>query len=507
VFLKVKTLFRDLVVYGMGDVAIQIVGFLLLPLFTSILTPDDYGVLSLLVTVELVGKVIFRFGVDASFMRLYYDCGDERSRRRLASTIFLFLLVTNGAVLALALSGTPLLARHLFGREGYALALALVLVNTFISGFFFIPFHLLRIEGRSLQFSTLTFSRAACTVVLRVLFIAVIHLGVLGFILADTVVALAFTLVLLPWFGRLIRLTFSRKVLRDALRFGLPRVPHGLAQQVIGPGTDGYLLRLFLPAPHALEKIGAYGIGATFGLTLKLFLSAFEYAWAPFYFATMKESDAKVTFSRMTTYGVAVLVLMAAGLSAIASDLIRIMARNPGFFTGAEVVPWIAIGVTFQGIYLLTSIGLNITRHTEYYPVATGIAAVVNVGCNMLLIPRVGILGPAYSNVISYAVLALVSMAFSQRFYPIPYEWTRLARVVLAGVVAYVLARSLLPAHMFAPLGVGARGAIVLVSFPACLAVTGFLRAHELARLRQLVAQLRAVRPGRKPDEPAGPGG
>ena len=506
-FLKVKTLFRDLVVYGMGDVAIQIVGFLLLPLFTSILTPGDYGVLSLLVTVELVGKVIFRFGVDASFMRLYYDCGDERSRRRLASTIFLFLLVTNGAVLALALSGVPLLARHLFGREGYALALALVLVNTFISGFFFIPFHLLRIEGRSLQFSTLTFSRAACTVVLRVLFIAVIHLGVLGFILADTVVALAFTLVLLPWFGRLIRLTFSREVLRDALRFGLPRVPHGLAQQVIGPGTDGYLLRLFLPAPHALEKIGAYGIGATFGLTLKLFLSAFEYAWAPFYFATMKESDAKVTFSRMTTYGVAVLVLMAAGLSAIASDLIRIMARNPGFFTGAEVVPWIAIGVTFQGIYLLTSIGLNITRHTEYYPVATGIAAVVNVGCNMLLIPRVGILGPAYSNVISYAVLALVSMAFSQRFYPIPYEWTRLARVVLAGVVACVLARSLLPAHMFAPLGVGARGAIVLVSFPACLAVTGFLRAHELARLRLLVAQLRAVRPGRKPDGPAGPGG
>ena len=329
-FHKVKTLSRDLVVYGMGDVAVQIVGFLLLPLFTSILTPDDYGVLTLLVTVEVIGKVIFRFGVDAAFMRLYYDCGDERSRRRLASTIFLFLLVTNGVVLALALSGVPLLARHLFDREGYALALALVLVNTFISGFFFIPFHLLRIEGRSLQFSTLTFSRAASTVVLRVLFIAVIHLGVLGFVVADTVVALAFTLVLLPWFGRLIRLAFSRQVLREALRFGLPRVPHGLAQQAIGPATDGYLLRLFLPSPHALEKIGAYGMGATFGLTLKLFLSAFEYAWAPFYFSTMKEPDAKRTFSRVGTYGIGVLVLMAAGLSAIALDLIRGVVPNGG---------------------------------------------------------------------------------------------------------------------------------------------------------------------------------
>jgi O-antigen/teichoic acid export membrane protein len=500
VFHKLKTLSLDLIVYGMGDVAVQVVGFLLLPLFTRILKPADYGVLALLVTVELVAKIVFRFGVDASFMRLYYDCRDQRSRQQLASTIFLFLFVVNGGILALLLAGSRIVAYHLFGGDGYGLLLAIVLVNTFVGGFFFIPFHVLRIEGRSLQFTTLTFSRAASTTILRVLFIAVLRLGVLGFVLADVIVTLALALVLLPRFLHLVRPVFSFEVLRDALRFGVPRVPHGVAQQIIGPGTDPALLRIFLPIsdPAARDaKIGIYNIGATFGVTLKLFLSAFEYAWAPFYFATMKEADARRTFSRVTTYGIAVLVLMTAGLSAVALDLIR-GATAREYVSAARVVPWIAIGVTFQGVYLLTSIGLNITKHTEYYPVATGLAAGVNIASNALLIPRFGILGPAYSNVISYAVLALVSLYFSRRFYPIAYEWGRLGRVVTAGVAAYLLASLPLPTHMYAPLGVLVRGSIVLAAFPACLTVTGFFEPRELVRLRMLVRQMRSVRAAKK---------
>ncbi len=501
-FHRLKTLSLNLIVYGMGDVAVQAIGLLLLPLFTHILTPADYGVLALLMTVELVAKIVFRFGIDASFMRLYYDCHDEAARRRLASTIFLFLLATNGAVLVLALTATPVAAHRLFGNAGHGLALAIVLVNTFIGGFFFIPFHVMRIEGRPLRFSTLTFSRAASTTALRVLLIAgpVAHLKVLGFVLADIIVTVALALVLVPSFARLIRPIFSLAVLREALRFGVPRVPHGIAQQVIGPGTDPALLRVFLPIADAAareEKIGVYNIGATFGTTLKLFLSAFEYAWAPFYFATMKERDARQTFSRVTTYGIAILVLMAAGLSAIASDLVR-GATNIGYFQAARVVPWIAVGVTFQGVYLLTSIGLNITKHTEYYPVATGIAAGVNVASNAFLIPRYGILGPAYANVVSYAVLATVSMYFSQRFYPMSYEWGRLVRVGAAGIAAYLLATMPLPVRMFAPLGIAVRGSIVVGSYLGCLAVTGFFQPREIVRLRQLVRQLRSTRTARK---------
>jgi O-antigen/teichoic acid export membrane protein len=505
-FVRIRTLLFNLIIYGMGDVSVQLAGFLLLYFFTAVLKPAEYGILQLLLTVEIVVKILSRLGLDASFMRLYYDCTDERSRQRLASTLFFFLLAVNASLLAIALVATPLLARLLFGVPGYVLPLALVLVNTFVAGFFFLPFHLLRIEKRAVQFSALSFTRSSGTLVLRVVLVLGFHLGVLGFILADVVMTLIFVGVLMRQFSSLIRPFFSRPMLAEALRFGLPRFPHGVAQQVIGPGTDAALLRAFLQSPNALRDIGLYGVGAGAGLSLKLFLSAFEYAWAPFYFEMMKQPDAKETFSRVTTYGLAILVLATAGLSAISADLVRMIMR-PGYFRAAVVIPWIAMGVTLQGVYLLTSIGLNITKRTQYYPIATGVAAAVNVGANMLLIPRFGLLGPAYANVISYAVLAGLAMTFSQRFYPIAYEWSRILRVIAAGVLAYVLATFPLPLLMWSPLGVLVRGSIVVFVYVLCLALTGFLSRGERARLALLVDRLQSVvgRRARLRPQPAEP--
>jgi O-antigen/teichoic acid export membrane protein len=161
------------------------------------------------------------------------------------------------------------------------------------------------------------------------------------------------------------------------------------------------------------------------------------------------------------------------------------------------VIPWITIAVTLQGVYLLTSIGMNITKHTEYYPVAAGAAAASNIVANIILIPRYGILGPAWSNVISYAVLASVAFVLSQRFYPIQYEYGRVARVVVAGVAAYLAAVLLVPVFRLAVVGVLARGITVLVVYPAILGATGFFHVKELARMKALVAELRSAR-GRK---------
>jgi O-antigen/teichoic acid export membrane protein len=501
VFQKVRSLFFNLVVYGLGDVATSIVGFLLLYVFTRILSTVDYGVLYLLLTVELVAKLVFRWGVDASFMRLYHDCHDDTSRRELASTLFFFLLAVNGIILAVVLILSPHLASLLFGANRHTLALQFVLVNTFIGSFNFIPFNVLRIQRKALVFSSLTFSRSVATILFRVLLVAVFRLGVLGMVLADVCVTVLFAPVLLRWFVPLIRLTFSREVLREALRFGLPRMPHGVAQQVVGPTTDAMLLRLLLREPTAVAEshIGLYGTGASFGLIIKLFLSAFETAWAPFYFGSMKEPDAKRTFAVVTTYGMAILALLVAGLSAVATDLIRLMTPA-GFHPSARIVPWVALGVFLQGVYLLTSIGLNITKHTEYYPISTGLAAAANIGSNLVLIPRFGYIGAAWSNVVSYAVLAATAWWFSHRLYHITYEWRRLSRVVFAGIVAYLvpslLVPRLQPLHPLA--GVLLRGTLVVAVFPVCLSITGFFRAGELTRLGQLAAHLR-LRPAPLP--------
>jgi O-antigen/teichoic acid export membrane protein len=498
VFQKLKALFLDLVVYGTGDVATHLVGFLLLPLFTNFLAPEDYGVWSLLLTASLVAKIVFRWGVDASFMRFFYDCEDDGARQRLASTIFFFLLAANGAILLLALVAAPLYSQWLFRVPGQTVALQLMLASTFVGGFFFLPFHVFRIRGQARQFALLTFTRSVTTLLTRIGLVLVLHFGVIGLVLSEFFVTLAFALVLLRWFAPLVRPVFSRETLREVLRFGLPRVPHGIAQQIVGPTTDAYLMQVLLVGSSVarLGTIGLYQVGSSLGLALKFFLSAFEYAWAPFYFQTMKEKDAQRTFATITTYGFAILVLMSAGLSAVATDLVRLMTK-PLFHQAAVVIPWISIAVTLQGVYLLTSIGMNITKHTEYYPVAAGAAAASNIIANIILIPRYGILGPAWSNVVSYAVLAGVAFVLSQRFYPIRYEYGRVARVVVAGVVAYLAAVLLVPGFRLAVVGVLVRGITVLAVYPAILGATGFFHVKELARMRALVAELRSAR-GRK---------
>ena len=474
-FQKIRELSKDLAIYGIGDVAISVLNFLLLPIYVRYLSPDDYGVLGLLGSVEVAAKIFFRWGLDGSFMRFYYDCGTPAERRRLASTLFFFLLIVNGALLIAALGTSGAFAARLFGGQEHVRALQLTLLNTFVIAFTFFPFHLLRIEKRSVEFGLLTFSRSVGTLILRIVLIIGLGFGVLGVVIADIVVTALLMVVLIRRFAPLIRPMFSWPDLRTSLRFGLPRVPHAAAQQVIAVG-DKFVLALYAP----LSQVGIYSMGVSFGLTQKLFLSAFEYAWAPFYYANAKEPDAKNILSSVTTYGFAVLALLTAGLSAVGEDLLLAVV-GPDYRSAAGVVTWTAVGVLFQGIYLLTSIGLNLTKRTEYYPVATTIAAAVNIALNLLLIPRVGFIGAAWATAAAYAVQAAAAFRFSQRFYPMAYETSRLVRIAVAAAAAVVAAR-LLPE--MAPLaGLLVRGSVVVALFGAGLWTSGFFKAEELARL------------------------
>jgi O-antigen/teichoic acid export membrane protein len=478
-FHKIRELSKNLAIYGVGDVAIQIANFLLLRLYVEYLTPADYGILALLGTVESLVKLCSRWGVDGSFMRFWYDCRDETERQRLSSTIFFSLLGLNGALLVLSVLVAPFLSERLLGSPGYTLALQLVLLNTFAIAFTFIPFHVLRIQNRSREFSALTLARSVSTLVLRIVLIVGFGLGVMGIVVADVIVTSVMMAVVVRWMAPLIRPVFSIGTLREALSFGLPRLPHGLALQVMAVGDRLLLERAAVP----MAEIGRYSMGVSFGLIPKIALGAFEYAWAPFYYATSREPDAARVFSIVTTYGVAVLALMTAGLSAVAADLLTVVTGGQ-YTSAAPVVAWTAIGVFCSGIYLLTSIGLNITKRSQYYPVSSLAGAAVNVTLNLLWIPRYGIIGSAWANGAAYACQALIAFTLSQRFYPVKYEYARIVRVVVAASIAYAAARLLPPMAPVA--GLVVRGATVAGVMALLLGLSGFLRPDELRGLKSL---------------------
>ena len=483
---RLRHLTTGVAIYGAGDVAVSIVSLLLIPVYIKggYLGEADYGALALLVGVETFLKVIFRWGLDGAFMRYYHERTEGAPRRALASTIIWFMVLADTIVLAVLLAGADTIAQSVSDTpDRFVLPLRLMLINTYLISFTFLPFHMMRLRNESVAYSAYSFARAAGTLVLRIMFVIGLGLGVTGLFLADLIVTAAVLPVLWPRCRGLIGAMFSASDLRLTLRFGLPRLPHGIAAQTLDAGNKLLFSRYVTDA-----QLGIYQIGTTLGQSVKFFLAAFETAWAPFYYDTSRRPDAREIFGKVTTYCVAVLALLVALITVAARDVILLMA-TPDWLPGAPVMPLVALGLAFQGVYLLTSIGLNLTSRTEFYPLATISAAAVGLTAGLWLMPRYGAVGAATAFMLSYVTQAGVAFAFSRRLYRIPYEAGRLARIGTAAAIATAAGAWLMPPMTPLP-SLLVRTALAALMYLALLWLGGFLRPTERRFLRETVGRI-----------------
>jgi O-antigen/teichoic acid export membrane protein len=484
-----KHLTKGVAIYGAGDAIINVVNFGLMAVYVKggILTEVDYAALALIGVVEAYAKIVNRWGLDGAFMRFYYEREAGQARQRMTSTILWSMAAVNGVLLVAALAGAGVVARWMKIEASYLTALRLMLVNITLMAFTFVPLHAMRMERAAATYSAFAFARSLGTVILRVLLVIGLRTGIAGMYLTDLLLTVALLAMMWPWFRPLVRFTFSMDELRRTLRFGLPRVPAGLASQTLDGGP-----RLMLASHFPQREVGIYQNGSTLGTGVAFFKSAFETAWAPFYYETSRRPDAKETFSKMATYGIAVFVLLVAGTTAVAHDVILLVLK-PDYLDALTVVPLIAAAMALQGVYQLTSIGLNLTSRTEFYSASTITAAGVSVAVGWWLIPRYGVTGAAVTVLTSYVTQAVFAFAFAQRLYPVRYETGRIVRVVAAGAAATLASLWLTPARP--PLtSFLLHGTITVVVFIGLLWGSGFLRATERAFLREMLARMRQGR-------------
>jgi len=143
-------------------------------------------------------------------------------------------------------------------------------------------------------------------------------------------------------------------------------------------------------------------------------------------------------------------------------------------------VPLLAFAATAFLAFNVMSIGIGRAKKTQFNWVVTGLAALVTVGLNLLLIPPYGMIGAAASTLVAYTVMFLGMTIRAQQVFPVPYQWRRIALVVGTAVGLTVLGKSL---HV--PLA----GAVALSAvYPLILLPLGFYLPVELRRLRALVA-------------------
>ncbi|MGH9321333.1 MAG: polysaccharide biosynthesis C-terminal domain-containing protein [Vicinamibacteria bacterium] len=487
---ELKKLAEHSAIYGFADVLPYFVNFLLLPVFTTHLLREDYGALGILLLFGVLTKIFFRMGLDSGFFRIYYEQKGDRDRRVLATTLFLtatgvsIVLFTACAVFAVPL-GRLMLGSEV-ASDRVTTWILLVAADTLLNTFAFVPMNLFRMEGRPKTFTRMTLFRSFINIGLK-LWLVVNGYGVTGVLAADVVASLLFVLALLPTLIRNLAASFSGPMLAQAAAFGLPKVPHGLAQQVLNL-SDRKLIEIFA----TLAESGLYHIGYVMGTGVKFFLSAFELAWAPFVYGQLAKPDAPRILARVATYAFAALFGIGLLNAIFGRELLFLMAK-PRFHAAHPVIPIVVLAYVMQGVFALTSIGIGISKKSGYFPMMTFSAAALNVLLNLFLIPRYGILGAAWSTVAGYALMAALGAYLGQRHYPIPFEWGRLSKIVAAASLSFA-ASTLAPLDPWSAIPVKLLAAL---GFPLALYLLGFFRPDEILWLKSRLVG--SVEPERKP--------
>jgi O-antigen/teichoic acid export membrane protein len=476
---ELKKLAQHSAIYGAADVLPYLVNFLLLPIFTAYLSREDYGALGILLLFGVLTKIFFRMGLDAGFFRIHYELTTDLDRKILATTLVVAALAVSTTLFAACVVFAAPLGRLLLGGEigesPVGTWIVLVAFDTFLNTFAFVPMNLFRIQGRPRAFSLMTLFRSFLNIGLK-LGLVVGGFGVSGVLLADAAASLLFVMALLPTLFRNLARGFSWSMLSRSAAFGLPKVPHGLAHQVLNL-SDRKLIEIF----STLAASGLYHIGYVMGTGVKFFLSAFELAWGPFVYAQLEKPDAPRILARIATYAFAALCGFGLLNAVFGRELLYLMAE-PKFHAAHSVIPIVVLAYVMQGVFALTSIGIGISKKTRYFPMITAVAATLNVGLNLLWIPRFGILGAAWSTVAGYALMAALGYWLGNRQYPIPFEGRRLGKIVLAAAMAFAIS-TLAPRNLWAAVSLKA---VACALFPAALWAFGFFREDEIRWLRSL---------------------
>jgi O-antigen/teichoic acid export membrane protein len=222
-------------------------------------------------------------------------------------------------------------------------------------------------------------------------------------------------------------------------------------------------------------------LAVKFAQAVNVFVKGFQLAWPPLAYSIENDDDARRAYAVIVTWFVVVCTFFVAGMWLLSRWIVRILAA-PEFFESYEAIGLVSTGVMLYALYLVLVVVLGRTGRTEFNFPATAAGTVVNIGLNLILVPELGIVGAGVSLVASYAVVLVLMYVFTQRLFPVPYEWGRLAQIAAVAIVLVAAGELLLPTD-----GVGGLAARVAVwlSYPLALYATGFMSEHELKTAKE----------------------
>ncbi len=455
--------------YGIPTIASRFLGYLMnlsLPLFFA--QPSVTADLTQIYAMIPFLNVLFTYGLETAYFRF----SKEEDAGKLYSTLSLSLIGST-----ILFTGTILLFReqlvgwaNLQTHPEYITWMIAILFFDTIST---LAFARLRLENRPRKYAVVRLSSVLVNFLSVLLFLGILPGYVLkhpdssvaflttngigiGYYLLGNLAGSMLTFILLWKEFKQISFSFNTALWNKVMQYSYPLIIVGMGGMV-----NDMLSRLIyqhvvdLPVEEAKHELGIFGNIYRLAVLITILIQAFRMAAEPFFFKQSSEENAQKVYARVMKF----FVIACCYMFLFISLFIEIFGwffnaiHKPLWTEGLYIVPLLALGNVFLGIYYNLSIWYKLTDKNRMGAYITVVGALITIGLNIVLIPKLHYLGAAIATFTCYFFMMIISYLMGQRYYPVPYATKKLMAYLITVCLLYAIHKSIL--FLFPALWVG----------------------------------------------------
>ena len=420
---------KQSVVYGFGHFITRFINFLLLPLYTHRLAPEEYGVVSLIYAFIAFANILFTHGMDVAYMRFQGLEKTEENKKTIFSTSFIWLLMSTLLLGSFMYFVSQNLASITVGIEYtklIQLAIGILAFDTLMA----LPKVLLRLENKPYHFIFLELSHVIIVLGLNIWWIGIQQLSIDYIFISNLIASGVVFLLIVPKIIQNMELRFNPGWWIYLFIFALPYIPSGMAS-ILNELIDRYMIKWLVDE----NAVGLYSASYRLGIFMLIIVMAFKFAWQPYYLRQADKEDAPQLFAQAGTYFLLVTSFLFLFLTFFIEYLVQIPIGSspiisPIYWASLSIVPVVLLAYIFLGVFLVQLPGIYIKKKNGWIPILNGTAALINIMTNFLLIPKYGYKSAAVATLIGYCVMVLLQYVVIKRFYPLTWEWKRVLLII-----------------------------------------------------------------------------
>lgn len=471
----IKQLAGESAIYGISGTIGKFIGVFLIPIYTRVFSPEEYGVIALIGMIITLFRLLSTLGVDQACARWFYDTREVEDRKSTISSRFWCQLTVSSVACLILLVFAPQISLLVLRSEQHVILIRLAAGALPLGVCIGMAGSLLRYQRRAWAKAIFSTANTLGIIGLVILFVVPYRWGIIGVfsakLLAAGIGALVALFIIRSWVAPS---RFSLPRLKAMLVFGLPFVPAALASW-IRISSDRFILDMFCPR----TEVGLYAIAATLSSGVALFTGAFQLAWGPFAYSILDEENSGEVYARVLSIYFFFATLLCTGISLFSVPLFSILTTKE-YFPASSCVPFLTYSFVFTGTLYIASIGSAIAKISMPVAKSIFIAAAANLILNFTLIPRFGKEGAAFATMISSLLAVVYLFPISQKNHHIPYRFGPVFVCLGFSCLLIGINYFFLPGNGLFPLTL--RAVMCLLFIPLAF-VFGIVRPHHLKRL------------------------